>query len=150
MTPGNNDHNQQQDENSVSGYYESYSETQKDVLAIEIRKTRNILFTLTAIIFAGDLMGLLVLNVLIAEAILIILIVPVILTGLAFLAVKEPLPAITIAAVIIVGLWIYTIVVTRGQAAIMGWLIKAVIVYFLIAGFQHAREAVRIKKELGI
>jgi hypothetical protein len=31
----------------------------------------------------------------------------------------------------------------------MGWLVKAVIIYLLIAGLLHATEAMRIKKELG-
>lgn len=84
------------------------------------------------------------------ETILIIAVIPAALTGLAFLANKEPLTAMIIAAVIIVGLWVYSIVITGGKAAIMGWLIKAVIVYLILAGFQHAREAARIKKELQI
>jgi FtsH-binding integral membrane protein len=149
MTEQNNNADQQPD-NSVSGYYENYNDTQTEILAIELRKAKNTLFTLSAIIFAGDLISLLVLNAVNVQTILIILVVPVLLIGLAFLAKKEPLTAIIIAAVVIIGLWIYSIVITRGQSAIMGWLIKAVIIYFLIAGYQHAREATRIKKELSI
>jgi hypothetical protein len=140
----------EQDDNSVSGYYEGYSDMQKEVLAIETRKTRNTLFTIAAVILVSDILSLLALNVFKLEVVLVVLIVPVAIAGLAFLANKEPLTAIIIAAVIIIGIWIYTIVVSGGRAAIMGWLIKAVIIYFLIAGFQHAREATRIKKELGI
>jgi hypothetical protein len=147
MTPVNSNPDQQ-DRNSVSGYYEDYNEVQKDVLAIETRKTRNVIFTIAAVVLASDLMGLLVLNAFFPETILIILIIPAILVIFALLAMKEPLTAISLAAILIVSLWIYTIVVTKGQAAIMGWLIKAVIVYFIIAGFQHAREATRIKREL--
>jgi hypothetical protein len=149
MTEQNNNAGQQPD-NSVSGYYENYSDTQKEVLAIEIRKTRNTLFTIAAIVLASDLLGLAVLNAFVLEAILIILIVPAILIGLGFLALKEPLTAIIIAAVIIIGVWVYTIITVGGRAAIMGWLVKAIIIYFLIAGFQHAKEAMRIKKELGV
>jgi hypothetical protein len=149
MTDQDNNPGQQPD-NSVSGYYENYSDTQKEVLAIEIRKTRNVLFTIAAIVFASDLLGLAILNAFVFEAILIILIVPAILIGLGFLAVKEPLTAIIIAAVIIVGVWVYTIIAVGGSAAITGWLVKAIIIYFLIAGLQHAKEAMRIKKELGV
>jgi hypothetical protein len=148
MTEQNN--NAGQPDNSVSGYYEGYSDTQKEVLATEIRRTRNTLFTIAAIILAGDIIGLLALDAFVFRAILIVLVVPAILIGLGFLAMKEPLTAVIIAAIIIVGIWVYTIVVTEGRAAIMGWLVKAVIIYFLIAGFQHAREAMRIKKELGV
>jgi len=149
MTEQNSDMAPQPD-NSVSGYYENYSDTQKQVLAIEIHKTRNTLFTIAAIVLASDLLGLAVLNAFVFEAILVILIVPAILIGLGFLALKEPLTAIIIAAVIIIGVWVYTIITVGGRAAIMGWLVKAIIIYFLIAGLQHAKEAMRIKKELGV
>ena len=140
----------QEPDNSVSGYYENYSETQKEVLAIELRKTRNTLFILAVIIFAGDILGLLMVNAIFLQAVLISLIVPAIMAGLAFLAGKEPMTAIVIAAVIIIGLWVYLMVISGGYSAVTGWIIKAIIIYFLIAGYQHAKEATRIKKELGI
>ena len=70
------------------------------------------------------------------------------MVGLAFLAMKEPLLTMIIAALIIVAVWIYIIAMNGSQAAITGWLGKAILVYLLIAGFQSAREAQRIKKEL--
>ena len=150
MTEPNNSADGKQPDNSVSGYYENYSETQKEVLAIELRKTRNTLFTLAAIVFAGDLISLLIADAVYLQTILIILVVPAILIGLAFLAGKEPMTAIVIAAVIIIGLWVYSIIITGGYSAVSGWIVKAIIVYLLIAGYQHAKEAIRIKKELGI
>lgn len=136
--------------NVFSEYYDNYAETQKEVLAIEIRKTRNTLFILAAIAFAGDMLALLIADMVVLETILRILVIPVVLTGLAFLATREPLTAMIIAAVIIVGIWIYSIIVTGGMAAITGWLIKAVIVYLIFSGFQHAMEAMRIRKELNV
>jgi hypothetical protein len=132
------------EENVVSGLYDNYTETQKEILAIEIRKTRNKLITVAVVIFVFDLLALLIANALLHET----LVIPLILTGLAFLAVKEPLAAMIIASVIIVGIWVYTIIVTGGVAAISGWIGKAIIIYLLIAGFQNAREATRIKREL--
>ena len=38
----------------------------------------------------------------------------------------------------------------EGLAAISGWLGKTIVIYLLIAGFQSAREAIRIKKELKV
>jgi len=145
-----NDPNVQQPEDSVSGLYENYSDTQKEVMAIEIRKTRNVLFTLAAIIFASDLLGLLLVNDVSLQTLLVILVVPAIYFGLAFLATKEPLTAIIIGAVIILGVWIYMIALLGAKGAVMGWLVKAAIIYFLIAGLQHAKEATRIKKELRV
>ncbi|HEX7845825.1 MAG TPA: hypothetical protein VF476_08515 [Chitinophagaceae bacterium] len=135
-------------ENIVSDMYDNYSETQKEILEMEIRKTRNKLFTIAAVIFCFDLIALLIADALVTETFILIVAVPAILVGLGFLALKEPMLAIIIAAIIIIGIWIYTIVITGGMAAISGWLAKAIIIYLLIAGFQSAKEAQRIKKEL--
>ncbi len=138
----------QPEENVVVGLYDNYHETQKEILAIEIRKTRNKLFTIAIIIFVFDLIALSVMNAISLQTIIWVLVLPVIIVGLAFFAIKEPLAAMIIAALIIAGLWIYTIILTGGLAAISGWLGKAIIIYLLIAGFQNAIEATRIKKEL--
>lgn len=138
------------EENVVSGLYDNYNETQREILGIEIRKTRNKLFSIAVVIFVLDLIALTMINAVIAETLLWIIIVPVIMVALAFLSMKEPLLAMVIATVIIVGLWVVAIARTGGMAAISGWLGKALIIYLLIAGFQNAREAQRIKKELNI
>jgi hypothetical protein len=134
----------------VSDYYENYTQTQREIMVIETRKTRNNLFTIAAIVFAGDLLVLLAMpdKTYFLAGLLIILIVPGIITALAFLAIKEPIIAMIVTAFIIGGIWTYTIIATGGKAAIMGWLVKAVIIYFIISGFRHAAEANRIKKEL--
>src|SRR5688572_25532296 len=122
-----------QSENVVSDYYENYTATQKELLDIMRRKTRKTLFTIAAIIFASDFLGLSMLNAVDITTILVIAVVPLILAGLGFLSLKEPLLAIIIATLLILSIWIYTIVLTGARAAIMGWLIKAVIIYFIIA-----------------
>ena len=138
------------EENVVSGLYDNYNETQRDILAIETKKTRNKLISIAIVIFVLDLIALMMVNQLMGETFLMIIIVPAVILALAFLSIKEPLVAMIIAAVIIIGLWVVAIINTGGMAAISGWLGKAVIIYLLIAGFQNAREAQRIKKELGI
>ncbi len=138
------------EENVVSGLYDNYNETQRDILAIETKKTRNKLISIAIVIFVLDLIALMMVNQLMGETFLMIIIVPIVILALAFLSIKEPLVAMIIAAVIIIGLWVVAIINTGGMAAISGWLGKAVIIYLLIAGFQNAREAQRIKKELGI
>jgi hypothetical protein len=135
-------------ENIVSEQYDNYTDTQKEVFAIEIRKTRNKLISIAIVIFVFDLLALLIGNALSLQTFLGILVIPVIISGLALLAVKEPLVAMIIASVIIVGIWAYTIIVIGGSAVVSGWIGKAIIIYLIIAGFQHAVEATRIKKEL--
>ena len=139
---------QKEEENIVAGLYDGYQDTQKEILEIEIRKTKNKLFTIAAVVFGFDLLALLAANVVNTDTILYIAIIPAIMVGLAFLAMKEPLLTMIIAALIIVAVWIYIIAMNGSQAAITGWLGKAILVYLLIAGFQSAREAQRIKKEL--
>ncbi|MBL7708539.1 MAG: hypothetical protein JNJ86_05680 [Chitinophagaceae bacterium] len=140
----------QQEENIVSGIYDGYSDTQKEIMELEKKKTRNKLFTLAVLIFASDFLALLVLDAVNTQTLLIIAVIPLVFVGLAFLALKEPMLAMIIGALILVGAWTYTIIATGGQAAISGWLIKAIAVYLLFAGFQNAREAQRIKKELNL
>jgi hypothetical protein len=142
--------NQDREENVVSGLYDNYNETQREILAIETKKTRNKLISIAIVIFALDLIALMMINRVMSETLLMIIIVPVVILALAFLSIKEPMVAMIIAAVIIVGLWVVAVINTGGMAAISGWLGKAVIIYLLIAGFQNAREAQRIKKELEI
>jgi len=134
----------------VSEIYDNYNEVQREVMEIEIRKTRNKLFTIAVVIFLFDLLALLVVNLVTSEALLIILVIPVIIAGLGLLANKEPMIAMIVSAIIIVGIWVYTIVITKGTAAISGWVSKAIIIYFIIAGFQSAKEATKIKRELKV
>ena len=138
----------QPEENVVSGLYENYYETQKEILAIELNKTRNKLISTAVIIFVFDFLAVMITNAIVFQTLLWISIVPLIILALAFFALKEPLAAMIIAALLIVGIWIYSIIITGGLAAISGWIGKAIIIYLLIAGFQHAREATKIKAEL--
>jgi hypothetical protein len=43
---------------------------------------------------------------------------------------------------------VLTILVLGGVGAISGLLVKAITVYFLISGFQSAKEVYRIRKEI--
>lgn len=138
------------EQNIVSDIYENYHETQKEILAIDLRKTRNKLITIALVIFIFDLLAILAGNLVTFKTLLWIAIVPAIIFLFAFLSGKEPLLSMILATVLIAGIWIYTIVVLGGIAVISGWIGKAVIIYLIFAGFQHARDAHRIKKELGV
>jgi len=137
-----------QEENIVSGIYDNYQETQREILEIEIKKTRNKLFTLAAIFFISDLLQLTASNAVNLNTLIIIAVIPLFFVGLAFLALKEPMLSMVLCAVIIGGIWIYVAVITGGMAAISGIIVKGIVVYLVIAGFQSAIEAQKIKKEL--
>jgi hypothetical protein len=139
---------QPQEENVVSEIFDNYQETQKEILAMEIKKVRNKLFTLAIIFFLSDLLQLVASDAVNLTTLIIIAVIPLFFVGLAFLALKEPMLSMVICAVIIGGIWIYVAVITGGMAAISGIIVKGIVVYLVIAGFQSAIEAQKIKKEL--
>jgi hypothetical protein len=136
-----------QQESSIGEYYDNYKQTQLDLISVYSKKTRNAIFTIAILWLVSELLGLAMANVFTLRLILSVLLIPVILVAAAFLALKQPFVAITVAAIIFCGAWLLTILVYGGIGAISGLLIKAVIIYFLIAGFQSAIEVRRIKKE---
>ena len=139
---------QPREEHIVSDFQESYLETQKEILAIETRKARNKLFAIAAVFFVSDLIALLSINAVNPSTLLIILIVPAAILLLSFLSTWEPLLSMVLAALVVIGVWAYVIWVLGAQGAVSGWLTKGLVVYLVIAGFQSASEAQRIKREL--
>lgn len=135
-------------EGSIGEYYDNYKQTQAELLRVYSRKTKNAIFAIAGIWLVSELLGLAMANVFTTEILLSISLAPAILIAAGFFALKQPLAAIIVAAVVFAGFWILTILVVGGIGAISGLLIKVVIIYFLITGFQNAREANRIKKEI--
>jgi len=135
-------------ESNIGEYYDHYRQTQLDLIPVYSKKARNAIFTIAGLWLASELLGLAIANVFTTQVVLSVLLVPAILVAAAFLAMKQPLVAVIIAALVFVGVWTLSILVFGGIGAISGILIKAIIIYFLIAGFQNAREVARIKKEI--
>jgi hypothetical protein len=132
----------------VANYYDDYKQTQAYIVLTESKQVRKSIFIIAALLFASDMLGMAMANLITAETILYSAVIPLILVGIGFLAIKQPLLAIILAALVFAGLIILSIILFGGVGAISGLLIKAVIIYFLISGFQSAREAERAKKEL--
>jgi len=127
---------------------DSYSDTQKEILAIEKRKTRNKLFIIAAVILISDLLALFMANAVNAPTLLAIGIVPLIFVGLALLATKEPLLAMILAAAMIVAMWVFLFVQFGNRSLVSGWLVKAVLITLVISGFRNAIEANNVRKEM--
>ena len=66
----------------------------------------------------------------------------------SFLTKKQPLTAIIIALVLFSGLWISDIVLAGPENIYKGIVVRVIILYFLIKGIKHAREAERLRKEM--
>jgi hypothetical protein len=135
-------------ENIVADIYDGYNDTQREILAIEIRKTRNKLFTIAAVLLVFNLLAVMISGVPLSYVIGDILLFPVIFVGLGFLATKEPLVAIALGFLIMIGFWLYIAFALDISFLLKGWLGKAIIIYLLFAGLQNAREAHRIRQEL--
>ena len=127
---------------------DSYADTQKEILVMETRKTRNKLFIIAAVILISDLLALFMANAVNATTLLVIGIVPLVFVGLAFLAIKEPLLAMILGASVIVALWVFMFVQFGNPSLISGLLVKAVLITLVISGFQNAIEANRVRKEM--
>jgi hypothetical protein len=140
----------QEQRDTVADYYDSYQETQLEIFQIECRKTKKKLFTIAAVIFFFDFISLAMINYITINAFLLIAIVPVIFILLGLLSNKEPLAAMVLG--IFVMLILYGLLIYRFGAAVFASAIfllrTGLFVYLLIAGFQSAREAQRLKKEL--
>jgi hypothetical protein len=83
-------------------------------------------------------------------AFVISLAIAAIFVGLAFLTSKKPLTAILIALALFIALWILDVAVIGLQQIYRGILVRGIIIYFLITGIKHAREAERIRKQMNI
>ena len=132
----------------VSGYYDTYKQTQAEIFAAECRRVRNSIFWIAGLLFGSDMLGLAIANLITGETVLYTLLFPAIFIGLAFLALKQPMLAAILAIVLFAGIIILSIVVFGGIGAIRGILIKAIIIYFLLAAIQSARIAEQAKKDM--
>lgn len=133
---------------SSPGLFDKDIDTLREIFVIESRKTRNKLLTAAIVIAGFDMIAYARADLLNLENLFWIVLVPVILVALAFLALKEPMVAILLAMGILAAIWII-IAVTSGLASLLsGWLAKSILIYLLLAGLQNAREAARVKKEM--
>jgi len=136
------------DENIISDYYDNYKETQAEIFKIETRKARNMIFTVAAVLLIGDLLGLAIANAITYLTLLAALLFPVVFTGLGFFARKQPLLAVILSMIVFAIIIILTFFVMGSVSLISGLVVKAIIVFCLIAGLNNAREAERAKKEM--
>jgi hypothetical protein len=124
----------------------------KEILAENLRydsnKARNSLLIIAGILLLSDLLALSMANALNGTTLIYTLVVPVIFIALAFLAMAKPMLAMGAALGLFVLIIAYTVYALGARAIISGLLVKAVIVYFFVKGFNHAKEAETARKNL--
>ena len=135
-------------ENVVSDYFDGYQQLQLQSAETRIRKARNTLFVVAGLMLIFNLVVLLTADEFDVGAFAIILILSGIFAGLGFMTKKQPFAAIIIGLVIYVGLWIFDVIVSGPEQLFRGIIVKGIIVYFLVTGLKHAREAERIRRDL--
>jgi Na+-transporting NADH:ubiquinone oxidoreductase subunit NqrD len=135
-------------EDVVSDYYDGYQQLQLQSAETKIRKSRNTLFVVAGFTLIGNLIVLGGTNALDSTTVIIVLVMTGIFAGLGFMTKKQPMAAIIIGLVLYVGLWILDIIINGTERLKSGLLIKGIIIYFLVSGLKHAREAERIRREL--
>lgn len=142
--------NPETNQNIISDYYEGYQKLELQSAENQLRKTRNAIFAIAALLFIGDLITMATSDQFDLTTLITSLVIAAIFIGLAFLTKKKPLTAILIALVLFIALWVLTIVVIGPEQIYRGILVRGIIIYFLITGIKHAREAERIRKQMNI
>lgn len=137
-----------QPENIISDYYESYQQQTLQSVEAKVKKARNAIYVVAALTLIGNLIVMGSSDAFTPEGLVIVLFISGIFFALGWYTKKQPLISILIALALYLGLWILDIVVVGSEMIYKGILVKAIILYFLITGIGHARQAERIKKDI--
>lgn len=111
-------------------------------------KTMKAIFAIGAILLFSDLLALSMANTLNGSSIIIVFIVPLIYAALGVFARTRPLLSIIIASVLFLAIIAINIYAFGTKSLLSGLIIKAFVVYFILTGLNHAREAEAAKKKL--
>jgi hypothetical protein len=136
------------EQNIVSEYYDDYKETQNYIFKTEGRKSRKMIFIVAIVLFTGDMLGLAMASAISVQLVLASLLFPVIFLGLGFFAPRHPMMAIIISIIIFAIILILSFLVMGSASIISGLIVKAIIIFCLISGFNSAREAQRARAEI--
>lgn len=113
-------------------------------------KTMVSLVIIGCILFAGDLFALAMANAISVYSLVGAVITPALFVGLGFLARVKPMLSMVLATILFVLLMVLTIYISGAKSIVSGWFVKAVLIYFFIKGFNHAKDAEEAKKNLAI
>lgn len=117
-------------------------------LRYDLDRARNSLFIIGAVLLFSDILGLYMANALNSTTLVYALLVPVVFVALGFAALIKPMLAMTVAALLFVLIIAYNIYVLGARTIVSGIIVKAVLVYFFIKGFNHAKDAEQAKRDL--
>jgi hypothetical protein len=141
---------EEQNQNIISDYYEGYQRLELQSAENQLKKTRNAIFAIAALLFISDLIIMARSDIFDITTLILSLAIAAVFVALAFLTKKKPLTAVLIALGLFIALWVLTIAFVGPEQIYRGMLVRGIIIYFLITGIKHAREAERIRKQMNI
>jgi Flp pilus assembly protein TadB len=137
-----------QEQDVISNYFEGNQQLELHSAENNLKKARNAIFFIAALILIGNLIMMGVSDSFNTTGLIITLIACGIFVGLAFMTKKQPLTSVIIALILFVALWVIDIVVLGPEYIVKGIIVKAIIIYFLITGIKYAKETERLRKEM--
>ncbi len=112
-----------------------------------VKKARNTLFVIAALVFAGELIMMAIAETgIFLEGVIIALVEAGIFVGLALWTKKKPYTAIVVGIVVYIGLWALTAFIDPLNI-VKGILVKIIILGYLFKSLPDAKELQRVKTE---
>ena len=143
-----NDSTGEKQEEILTEYYTGYQQLQLESAKSEVKKARNALFFVAGVSLLFTIVTMLTADTFEIETTVVLFVVTGIFAGLGLMTKKQPFVAIIIGLILYVGLWLVDIALAGTENIYKGLLVRCIIIYFLIKGLKHAREAERLMKEL--
>jgi len=114
-------------EDVIAEYYDGVKELEKQGYETAIRKARNTLFVTAALVFIGEMAGASLQGIPITPLLLGIALVEAgVFVGLAFWTKTKPYTAIMTGLILFIALWVFTAVITEGEAIYKGVVVKII------------------------
>ena len=134
----------------ISDYVEGYHQLALQSAETQLKKTRNAIYVVAVLILAGNLIIMAISGTFTIPGFIIVLVMAGVFAGLALFTKKQPLTAVIIALLLYAGLWVFDIIQLGPEMIYKGIVVKGIILYYLVTGIKHARQAERIRKEINV
>lgn len=136
------------EESILTEYVDTQRDVQTHIWNDERRKARNKVWSAAAIFLIGDLVTLSMANVLNSQTLVASLVIPMILFGLGFWALANPMPAVITVSVLIVAIFAYQFYLIGWGSLLAGFIAKGALIYVLFAAWSNARHAQAARRQL--
>ncbi len=140
--------NKNEPESVISDYLEGYNQLELQSAENNLKKARNAIFVIAALLLIGNLIVMGASDSFTAIGLIIAFLATGVFVGLGFMTKKQPLGSVVVALILFATLWLIDIIVLGPEYILKGIIVKAIIIYFLATGIKYARETERLRKEM--